>query len=563
MIVKKVKSPATIITSPPTDPRLDWTPARLGFDQNRFPAYRNLQLETALLAADSSVPLFLIEAPTGSGKSLCGLTIPKTIQYKAFNEKQTESTGKPKLIKGFYLCSTKQLQDQIVTDFNIPLLKGRANYPCAYMEEDFPEVTAEICSFLKNTVFKGPCPMVDRCPYIRAKAQVMQSNMAVLNYSLFLTEVNHIGQFAGRDVLIMDEVDTVEDQLMSYIEVSVSRTMQNRLSLGRPRYKTKPESWKEWLCEAQQKVESYVCKYATRADLSPREMKAIMAYERLAANLDKLGGGIDDTWVMEMDDKDDNNPHPSMVFKPVKIDKYANEYLWQHAGKHVGMSATIMGHQAMALDYGMEPWSAGFTSLPSPFPVANRQVKYIPVADVSYKNKIKAYPLLATAINKLLKKHAQEKTLIHAVSYDLMKYLVDNVSSATHRKFFHNQENRVAILNDFKAYQGPAVLISPSMDRGVDLPGDLCRVVIVAKLPFPSLASLQVSRRLYGSPDGSSWYARRTARTLIQMTGRATRAKNDFSISYILDEQFGHLVQRNGDIFPSWWREAVSEGSLD
>jgi Rad3-related DNA helicase len=170
---------------------------------------------------------------------------------------------------------------------------------------------------------------------------------------------------------------------------------------------------------------------------------------------------------------------------------------------------------------------------------------------------------LATAINKLLKKHAQEKTLIHAVSYDLMKYLVDNVSSATHRKFFHNQENRVAILNDFKAYQGPAVLISPSMDRGVDLPGDLCRVVIVAKLPFPSLASLQVSRRLYGSPDGSSWYARRTARTLIQMTGRATRAKNDFSISYILDEQFGHLVQRNGDIFPSWWREAVSEGSLD
>jgi len=126
----------------------------------------------------------------------------------------------------------------------------------------------------------------------------------------------------------------------------------------------------------------------------------------------------------------------------------------------------------------------------------------------------------------------------------------------------HDKNDRAIALERFKSYEQPVAFVSPSMERGIDLPGDLCRVIIVAKVPYPNLASPQVNKRLHGFSDGNLWYARRTVRSLIQMTGRATRFQGDWSLSYILDSQFGQLVARNRHIFPQWWRESVKSGSI-
>ena len=139
---------------------------------------------------------------------------------------------------------------------------------------------------------------------------------------------------------------------------------------------------------------------------------------------------------------------------------------------------------------------------------------------------------------------------------------MDYLRPQHHGLMSHDKKDRAQALERFKEYDHPIAFISPSMERGIDLPGDLCRVIIVAKVPYPSLGSPQVSKRLHAFSDGSLWYARRTARTLVQMTGRATRSIDDWSVSYILDEQFGHLVSRHGEIFPSWWRDSVKSGSL-
>jgi Rad3-related DNA helicase len=105
-------------------------------------------------------------------------------------------------------------------------------------------------------------------------------------------------------------------------------------------------------------------------------------------------------------------------------------------------------------------------------------------------------------------------------------------------------------------------MISPSMERGVDLPGGLCRVVIVAKMPYPSLGSPQVNKRIHTGSDGSLWYSRRTIRSLVQMTGRATRFLGDYSVNYILDQQFGNLFEKRGEIFPLWWKDALVKSDL-
>jgi len=95
------------------------------------------------------------------------------------------------------------------------------------------------------------------------------------------------------------------------------------------------------------------------------------------------------------------------------------------------------------------------------------------------------------------------------------------------------------------------------MTEGVDLPDDQCRVIIIAKIPWPSLASKQISARLHSSKDGQHWYAHRTVSTLIQASGRAQRSPEDFCEVYILDAQFTRLYNDNRALFPEWWRKSL------
>jgi len=106
------------------------------------------------------------------------------------------------------------------------------------------------------------------------------------------------------------------------------------------------------------------------------------------------------------------------------------------------------------------------------------------------------------------------------------------------------------------------VLFSHSMDRGVDLPGDMCSVVIIAKVPSPALGDKRVSARLH-LPGGEQWYAVQAVRKVVQMSGRHVRSDTDVGVTYILDAQFTtNLWRRNRGLFPAWWREAV-DSSFD
>ena len=515
-------------------------PADLGFDKDKFPSFREKQLEASQQVVDSKKPLFLLEAPTGSGKSLLALSSHALM-------------GRP---RSAYLVSTKQLQDQIENDFHVPVLKGRNNYPCLHFPKLYPDVTSEICAdYLRGE----QCDFQADCPYLSQKRAALSSPMCVLNYPLFLSEANYVGGFSGLSYLIMDEVDTVEDHLMSFVEVSITPYLMRRVSMGPPIHKTKFESWIEWAAEIQTRVQKEMDKMGPPEGLSPVRLKDLISLKRVHRKLEFLSNSLDEGWVMEH--TEGKTPSP-IVFKPVKIGGFAPHSLWKHTEKTLGMSATIMGYQAMAIDLGLKSWDADFTDLPSPFPIENRQVNYIPAANVTYKTKGKEYPKLSDAIDKILNKHPNEKVLIHAVSYDLRNFLMDYMRPQHHGLMSHDSKDRAQALERFKSYDRPIAFISPSMDRGVDLPGDMCRVIIVAKVPYPSLSSPQVNKRLHAFSDGSLWYARRTARKLVQMTGRATRSVDDWSVSYILDEQFGNLVARNGALFPDWWRESVKSGSL-
>ena len=122
---------------------------------------------------------------------------------------------------------------------------------------------------------------------------------------------------------------------------------------------------------------------------------------------------------------------------------------------------------------------------------------------------------------------------------------------------YDQAKDRESKLEEFKKAPQGTVLVASSMDRGVDLPGDLCRVVVVMKIPFLNLGDKQISTRLYsGKKAGQLWYNVSAIRTLIQMCGRGIRSEEDRCDIYILDAQFERLY-RDKYLFPQWWREAL------
>ena len=159
----------------------------------------------------------------------------------------------------------------------------------------------------------------------------------------------------------------------------------------------------------------------------------------------------------------------------------------------------------------------------------------------------------------MIERHPGERVLVHCVSYKLTEFLFGElVGEMDGREMirYRGADGRARAERQLRESDG-GVLFAPSFERGVDLVGDACRVVIVAKIPFPNLGDQQVSARLHRQ-GGQTWYSCATVRSLVQMTGRAVRGEDDWAVCYLLDAQFvKQVLRKNRWLLPEWWREAL------
>jgi ATP-dependent DNA helicase DinG len=100
--------------------------------------------------------------------------------------------------------------------------------------------------------------------------------------------------------------------------------------------------------------------------------------------------------------------------------------------------------------------------------------------------------------------------------------------------------------------------VSPSMERGVSLDGDLARFIIILKCPYLYLGDKIVATRVYSGATGQSWYTASMLLTVLQMSGRGMRSEDDSCTTYILDSNFSKTLNRNARMLPHWWRDAIS-----
>lgn len=531
------------------------TPQELKLPQ-KFKTWRPGQGEIIEKIAHAPAKVFLLDAPVGTGKTVIGIAVHQSrVLSKAGREVLARLSGKSEREyehRCIYITRTKQLQSQLLEEFQrARTMVGRNNYPCLKHERDFPEYTAEDCT--------GDCDRKSECPYYVDKRLALKAPLAVLNTSYFLAEANGPGLFSGANLLIIDEVDVLENELLNHIQLRVTARQLDRLGLELPVDSHSLQGWLVWADDISFKINEHINSLGSQLALIDEEnwTDVEITIHRQANRLknfrDKLARfvyEVNDTWIFsEEKDKDEI----VWVFKPVTVSSYAEQYLWRHAKSFLGMSGTILDPEIMANDLGIEEWAYDRTSCP--FPLVNRPIYYTPKVNLTYKNMNIELPKLAQAVKEIIGQYPNDKVLVHTTSFVIQHYLKNNLNK---RVISHTTQDRNEMLELFKAYTEPLVMLSPSFDRGVSLDDDFCRCIIICKVPYLSLADPQVKARMR-MPGGERWYLLKAAQTIMQMSGRGVRSVADYCDTWILDRQFGFLLNRVERYLPQWWKEAISE----
>jgi ATP-dependent DNA helicase DinG len=500
----------------------------------------------------------VLEAPTGTGKT--GLILGLA---KIYGEG----------LRFLILCATKVEQDQYMKNLGpesrgVATVKGKGNFHCPHKHKDMrPEDTEcreSICFMVHvdeapcEAGFNCPLPKEGRCLYYKQKADALNSQIVVTNYAFGLAMMNYvpkdnaaagIGKF---QVIVEDEGHVLDEQLEQFIAVRLSsRTVYSLFSLTLPNFDDVPR-WSAWVKENKVVVESAIDQFKdVEADqLSRDELKQL---KRMKFYLDLFGRieVMDYSWVVE---KEENG----FYFQPVWMTEDSREFLFSHAAKHIIMSGTIPSSMELAKKSGIKHDEFEFLRLPYTFPPENRPIVLNPKVSLNRDSIQENLWVLCNEIDEIVGEFPMEKGLIHTKSYMITEYLKAN-SEYRDIMMTHDPRNRAAVLEEFRRVEGPRILVSPSFDKAVDLPGDQCEYIIIAKVPYPYLGTKVMKKRVKQS---RRYYLHETLMALIQMAGRGVRSEVDVCPTFILDSAAPLFFKQVRSFIPDAIKEAILEGAV-
>jgi Rad3-related DNA helicase len=125
---------------------------------------------------------------------------------------------------------------------------------------------------------------------------------------------------------------------------------------------------------------------------------------------------------------------------------------------------------------------------------------------------------------------------------------------------YSRHEDRMVISNDrdeilsVLSRRDGKIVLSPSIEKGYDFKGDMCRFQIVAKVPYGYIGDAWISLNMNRD---SRWYSRKAILRIVQASGRAVRGVDDYATTYIVDQNFERLHQKNKTLFPGWYLDSL------
>jgi ATP-dependent DNA helicase DinG len=520
-------------------------------------------IDFALEAYASGKRFVVLEAGTGVGKSAIGLTIAR---YLTANYPESQTSGFQQ--GAYFLTTQKILQEQYVKDFggeegSMCQVMSATNYQCKFHKK---QNCAESLRQLKletdkTSKFARTCSF--QCTYKEEKRKFMQSTESVTNFSYFLAETFYAGKLIPRSLLVIDEAHNTDTELCGFVEISMSeRFAKTALKMEMPDITTQKQAWR-WICEEYEpRLRAHVKHYEETIEKFNLADKIKSDFASLAKQYEMLDKHIckvhrfqelydEDNWVFNLAEGEGRGMR-KLEFKPIDVSGYAEQILFKNGRRVLMMSATILNREGFCKMLGISEEDCAFVSIPSPFPPENHPIFAYPIAKMSAGTIDQDLPKLAQAVKAILDQHPNDKGIVHCHSYKILNFLKNNVKSS--RIITHGSEDRIQKLQEHMSSSKPTVLLSPSMQEGVDLKDDLSRFQIICKVPYPYLGDKIVKKRMHRWPW---WYPLQTAKTVVQSIGRSVRSQEDHAVSYILDADWQRFYDKSADLFPESFRNSL------
>jgi len=553
-----------------------------------FDEFRNQQYEVIQNIVDSLNEYsnyFILESPTGIGKSCIGYTAAKVIIDNLPKQKRNSTEDGPEIL----ICTnTRQLQTQYVESFkdqkDVSFIWSAKNYLCSLHPE--LENTDKKVYYNHPLCPKKDCPNFKSCEYLNQKNKFMSAKVGITNYHYFFNLVS-----LSPNVLICDEAHNIERILCDEASILLSERQLVSFSNNILRNSKKVKKIniskflnliKEIVNEDEISIERDILPYAeefikhfqpilnkvnqelnqldSKEEKTKKDTEQLFSLSTLSNSIERaikkykkfINSNVD--WVISNITKEKTNN--KIFIKPLEISEYFDDFISKRIDKGIFMSATICGFEQFAKQLSLDDYNCLETQ--SFIPVKNRIVYLCKnIGSMNYKNKFTILPKYIEIIDRILK-YQYKKTkkihgIIHSVSYDNANYIKKN-SSFSDNMIVPNRQDLMELNSTITKSQESKIIVSPSILEGIDLIDDLSRFQIFIKVPFSFLGDQWVKTKMN---QNRKWYSREAIIKIVQGSGRSIRSEEDWAETFILDSNFGRLLNEDVELFPIWYKDSI------
>ena len=288
--------------------------------------------------------------------------------------------------------------------------------------------------------------------------------------------------------------------------------------------------------------------------------KAASWWHNHCCSLSDLGTAINDCGseylIKTINIKNDTN-EVIATYNCAKEDYMCFNYLLNTSENRVLLSATVGLKKSFDENIGIRftGEESNLKKIPSTFDFSKSPVYFYNRYRLSHIEKEKSMQCLKPILYKLIENYKTYKGIIQTASYDLAKEFVKDAPKNLKNRFllYENSLEKTDLIKKHKNSIN-TILIGPSLSEGVDLPGDLCRFIIILKVPYASLADKLVKAKMNLFPD---WYKSDASNSIIQGIGRGNRSKDDWCITYIVDGCFEQLYNVTKEQYPKELQDRI------
>lgn len=535
---------------------------------------------------DGHCNLYLLDAPTGSGKSIIAMVVASFLSdFK---------------MRGYILASDLTLQTQYEKDFkNMKFdwgsIKGVDNYVCVVNHEKFSIGECKLKNVSYEEAENKPC--FQDCGYLYSRKQAIKSSVSLLNYSYWLIQRNYVEPkmqergkgvpFPKRDFTFCDEAHKVSDIVQNHFSPRVDeksveklekiRSVLSKHNLGSPRTsmvrlrtvvkslfkENEPGKIYALLKEFEMQLADFVKSGKNISDYVSSTYKNLEVPKEWRFHL----GLVD--WAKDMHCKFEDYNHiisqagldsmiknpqgEQVVFNCLDESYMMDRHFHSQSGFKLLMTATMGDPATFLKTIGAK--DARYFRMDSHFNFEKSPIYFYPKRRMSMSQKDKTLPWAANKVDEILTKHPDNSGIIHSGSYEISSKIFDGLSEENRKRVlvYQGTQEKERALERFFAEKN-LILMGPSILEGLDLSAEKSRLQIFLKVPFPSLGDKFVSAKMNFQPE---WYSWKTCCSILQGVGRSVRSQDDWCITYFLDGCLVDLFNRSRKNFPKEFLQRI------